>query len=276
MHRLLEFLYRYRVLSLFIVLEGICFWMIVTSNSYQRAAYFTTTSNISSYFLEKHDGISGYFNLTETNTILAEENARLKQILLAYTDTIPALGSAYDSIPKPITAKVVDNSLHFRNNYITINKGRLDGIEVGMGVVGPDGIIGQVHRTSAHYATLISLLHSRSMISSMHLPSRAVGTVSWSGNDPRIADLKFIPRHIAMQVGDSIVTSGYNSIYPTGNLIGVLEEVDMKENGAFYNATVKLSTDFNRLSFVYVMNLVGKDEIDSLAQTIEEIRKNEK
>ena len=64
-----------------------------------------------------------------------------------------------------ISAEVINNSVHKPNNYITIDKGRNDGVKKGMGVISSSGVVGIVKETSRHFSTILSILHSKSKVS---------------------------------------------------------------------------------------------------------------
>lgn len=264
MQRLLQFLYKYRTFILLILLEGICFWIIVRSNSYQGAKYFTSSNHLVASITSASDQVGDYFGLASQNELLAEENARLRQRLLNLTDSVFMAQFLLDSSQMGIKAKVIDNSLFFRNNYLTLNKGLGHGVRPGMGVVGPEGIVGQVLHTTKNYSTVISVLHSKSMISAHHNRTGTLCSVVWKGEDPLYADLQFLPRHIPIAPGDSISTSGYNSTYPEDQMIGVVSDVYLEEDATFYSVKVKLSTNFYTLTHVYLLELPGQEEIDSL------------
>lgn len=269
MERLFQFLYKYRTFILLVVLEAICFWIIVNSNNYQGAKYFTSSNRLVASITSASDQVGDYFNLTDQNMRLAEENARLRQRLLSLTDSLYMAELLLDSSHLGIKAKVIDNSLFFRNNYLTINKGSAHGIERGMGVVGPDGVVGQVNNVGENYSTIISVLHGKSMISAHHMPTGTLCSVVWKGEDPLYADLEFLPRHIPIAPGDLISTSGFNAIYPEDEMIGVVTEVNLEDDATFYDIKLKLSTNFYTLSHVYLLTLTGQNEIDSLNVQLE-------
>ncbi|MBU2915583.1 MULTISPECIES: rod shape-determining protein MreC [Reichenbachiella] len=275
MNRLLQFLFKYRTLLVFIVLEGICFFVIVKSNSYHSATYFTSSNQVAASLYKTSSSVTNYFSLLERNNELIAENAMLRQQLLDFgdTSTLPLITAVTDTLDSSMVtqtpalhARVIDNSVFFRNNYLTIDRGLADGVKERMGVISSNGIVGQVKYVSEHYATVVSLLHGRAMISAKHGLSNGLCTISWSGEDPEYADIEYFPRHIALNVGDSIVTSGYNSIFPEGELIGTVSEVHLEDQATFYDAQIKLATDFYRLKHVYLLSLPDKMEIDSLIQ----------
>ncbi|MEP2026474.1 MAG: rod shape-determining protein MreC [Reichenbachiella sp.] len=269
MERLFQFLYKYRTFILLVVLEGICFWIIVNSNNYQGAKYFTSANRLVASITSTSDQVGDYFNLADQNNKLAEENAKLRQQLLDLSDSIYMASFLLDSSHLGIKAKVIDNSLFYRNNYLTLNKGSDHGIRSGMGVVGPDGIVGQVLNVSKNYSTVISVLHGKSMISAQHMSTGTLCSIVWKGEDPLYADLEFLPRHISIAPGDLISTSGFNSIYPEDEVIGIVSEVNLEDDATFYEVKVKLSTNFYTLTHVYLLNLTGQEEIDSLKVQLE-------
>ncbi|UXX80213.1 rod shape-determining protein MreC [Reichenbachiella carrageenanivorans] len=270
MERLFQFLYKYRTFILLVVLEGICFWIIVQSNSYQGAKYYTTSNQFVASINAASDQVGDFIHLPDQNKQLAEENARLRQRLLLLSDSMYMTKFLLDSSHLGIEAKVIDNSLFLRNNYLTINKGAEQGVRKGMGVVGSDGVVGQVMHTSKNYATVISVLHGKSMISAHHRPTRTLCSVVWKGENPLYADLEYLPRHIPIMVGDSVSTSGYNSTYPEDQMIGIVSEVHLDDDATFYRAKIKLSTNFYTIDHVYMLDLVGQEEIDSLNVKIDQ------
>jgi rod shape-determining protein MreC len=87
-----------------------------------------------------------------------------------------------------------------------------------------------------------------------------LGSVHWNGGDPSVAEMYDIPKHAAIQVGDTIITSAASAIFPEGVLIGVIEQFQLKDGDNFYDITLRLSTDFGKLSYIYVVNNLRKEE----------------
>jgi rod shape-determining protein MreC len=133
-----------------------------------------------------------------------------------------------------------------------------------MGVIGNAGVVGKVKSVSKHFATVISLLHTDGYVSSIIKGSGTFGTVKWGGTDPGAVNLLFVPRHLKINAGDTIVSSGFSAIYPYGILIGFIKGFEIQGNAAFYDIKVDLATDFSNLSFVYVVKNALKTERDSL------------
>ena len=264
MQLLLQFLFRYRVFILFVFIQGISFSIIINNNNYQGAKYFNASNKLSASLVGSADYIGDYFNLRLVNQELAEENTRLRELVfhLSSGDSITPLIS--DTLGRIVKAKVVDNSLFFRNNYLVINKGSDDGVFSGQGVVGQDGIVGKIRQVSENYATVMSLLHSKTLISARHNYSEYLCSVVWEGDSPFEASVRFLPRHLTVSVGDTISTSGFNSVYMENTTIGIVNEVNIGSEATFYDVSIDLSTDFSNLSYVYLLDLKGRQEIDSL------------
>lgn len=270
MNTLFQFLYKYRALALLVVLELVCIWLIVQNNRYQSAAFFNSSNTVAASVTETSNEVSSYLYLKETNESLAEENARLQQELQRMQQQL-ALPSLKAALPPEVeqqytfqAAQVINNSIHNSKNYITINKGQVDGVKPGMGIIGPEGVVGRIKSASDHFAVAISLLHTNMLISAVVGSTDAFGSVKWNGTDPQVANLDFIARHQTVNVGDSVFTSTYNSIFPPGIPIGVVSNVNLSENATYYDIKVDLATDFSRLSYVYVIRNGLVQERDSL------------
>jgi len=295
MHSLLTFLYNYRSSFLFLLLESISVFFIVNNNSYHQAAVLNSSNQVVASIMNTTNTVSDYFSLKEVNQRLAAENARLHEMMLREKSTNPGGPIAKDSLALEalaadsifvlpqvrsrsdsvrlrqfefIPAKVVDNTVHRAKNYVTINKGRLDGIEPDMGVISPDGIVGKVKDVSDHYAVITSILHTDMYASALVKRSNTLGSIVWEGKNPLIAGLENIPVHINIINGDTIVTSGYSGVYPPNTMIGTVAEVRPEEDAAFYDIDIHLSNDFYRLSYVYVVKNLLRQEQDSLEQII--------
>jgi rod shape-determining protein MreC len=269
MERLFLFFYQYRAFFTFLVLEVICAWLIIQNNQYQSARFFNSSNSFVASLNSVSQDVREYFLLKNINTTLAEENAYLKSKLEQYNqaqnvlDTRLIRDSAMIKQYDFISAKVVNNSVDRMTNYLTINRGSEDGIRPGMAVISPLGVVGKIKAVSNHFSVVTSVLHREYRISVLIKRTGDFGTALWSGRDPDFIDLNFVPRHVHPVVGDTIVTSGYNAIFPQGIMVGTIAEV--KENETlFYDLKVKLSQDFRKLSFVEVVRSHLRHEQDSL------------
>ena len=277
MRNLFAFIYRFRAFLLFVMLEVLCIFLIVRYNTYQGAAFFNSAAMYVGRVLEYQNSITDYFSLASVNTTLSEENARLRQEVMRYrtaalTDTIAALDTTFHEetdtskvFPYILHAsQVINNSVRRTNNYLTLASGLKDGIKPGMGVISTHGVVGRVKTVSKDYATVTSLLHSQMLISAKLKKTNTSGTIKWEGGNYRKAKLDFIPLHVKLAVGDTVITSGFSSVFPEGILIGTVASVEKEQDNSFFTIDVNLSVDFAQLSYVYVVEDPLKGQRDKL------------
>jgi rod shape-determining protein MreC len=205
-----------------------------------------------------------YFSLRQINEEISRENAQYRSRLDLLTHTTGT--ASRDSVLRfeYVSAKVVNNSVAQFKNYITINRGTDAGIQPGMAAISTFGAVGKVKSVSEHFSVLISLLNIDEQVSSTLKRTGNVGTIQWDGTDSRIANMLYVPRHVQPYVGDTVVTSGYNAVFPEGIMVGIVQDVKLKEEALFYDIRVELAQDFRRLSFVKIVKSRMKSEIDSL------------
>lgn len=270
MGRLFLLLFKYRATLVFVALEFFCVWMIVTNHLYLSASFFNSSNTLTANTLQLSNSINDYFDLEEVNQQLLEENASLKKELKAIQQSMYDLDVATIHDADIIgqyefqDAEVINNSTHWANNHLTVNKGSSSGIIPGMGVINQTGVVGKVKTVSEHYSVVASLLHTRLMVSSKIKRTGTICTTNWDGRDPTKALIKFVPRHVTLLAGDTVVTSGYNAVFPKETLIGVISKVTLKDDQNFYDIEVELANDFNSLSYVYVIKNKLFHEKDSV------------
>jgi rod shape-determining protein MreC len=268
MYRLIEFFYQYRAFLFFVFLETVCIWLIVGNNNYQGAAFLNSSNSYVAGILETKTNVQDYFRLKRVNNEVSIENARLKKLLtIEEQKKIPLAlnNSAFLHVNKYefISAKVINNSTAHFNNYLTLDKGKLDGIKQGMGIVSSLGIIGRINNCSDHFSTGLSVLNRKFEISGKIKNKNIDCNIKWDGKNPQEAEVGDITRHHKLTVGDTIVTSGYNTFFPAGIMIGKIKEFK-PEGGSFWKARVDLSVDFSSLSYVYIIGNKMEEEQDSL------------
>ena len=269
MLRIFQFLYQIRSFLLFALLEVLAVWMIVANNSPQGAAFFNSSNELVGDALQKQADVVQFFSLADANAALISENAALRQQLLGLKITPDSLPLTIDSTLKASFefkgARVIANSLRYSQNYLTLNKGAKDGIKPGMGIFNSQGAVGRVKSVSENYSVAFSVLNTSLLISSKIKSSEVFGSVQWDGGNASEVQLLYIPRHVKASKGDTVITSGYNAVFPEGILIGQISKVEInKKDPNYLSLTVKLSTDFSKLTYVYLVENTQFQEIDSL------------
>ncbi len=142
---------------------------------------------------------------------------------------------------------------------MTLDKGENDGVFRDMGVISDEGVVGIVLETSDNYATVIPIINLDFRLSVKLKSSSYAGILQWNGKSPLFADLNEIPFHVELLEHDTIVTSGFSSIFPEGIEVGTIESFTL-EQGNFYEISVRLSTDFQSLFHVNVIRNYQQEE----------------
>ena len=268
MRNLWIFINRYNAFFFFIIFFAIGIILTIKNNAYQRSVTVNSTNKLVGDTYNNLNVLKKYINLGTVNDSLAAENAKLKTEILA----LQQVDTTKDVVVKDtagvpqytyLSARVIKNSITNRNNFITINKGKADGIAEGMPVISPGkGVVGSIRDVSDHLATIQSLLHKNTFISVSVKNTKAFGSMVWGENnfDYRKAQIKEIPNHFKLKLRDTIITSMYSK-YPMGTLVGVVSNPGISQGENFKTVEVALFNDFSSLQYVYVIkNKFAKEQ----------------
>ncbi|MXV14596.1 rod shape-determining protein MreC [Hufsiella ginkgonis] len=261
MRNLWIFLSKYSAFFFFIIFFVCSVTMVVKNNSYQHATFINSSATVVGEAYARINGYKSYLNLKEKADLLAAENAALRQQLKTsfYYDSVTQR-TVKDTLTKQqytyIVARVVNNSVNQKDNFLTIDRGTRHGIGKDMGVVTANGVVGIIRNVNERYATISSLLNSETHVSATVAGTNAFGSLIWGiGNsDPTIAILQDIPNHIIVKPGQKVVTTSQSTLFPAGHPIGTVKRINRNSGGSFWDIEVKLSTNFATLEYVYVVN----------------------
>jgi rod shape-determining protein MreC len=272
MRNLFNFIARHYFFFLFVALQLVSFFLVFQNHFYQRSAFINSSNYLAGNIYGLRSNVYQYFNLQKVNQQLANENTyMLENIPGSYLKTDQQVFTFNDTIYKKqysyINARIINNSVRNRNNYITLNKGRLDGIRPDMGVITPQGVIGIVRDVSGNFSSVLSLLHSDIQVSAKLMKNNHLGTVLWDGYDYRRASMLYVPTHVNLSVGDTIITSGFSQIFPEGIMIGTISDFEIRRGDNFFTIELDLSADFNNLNYVSVVKNIYREEIIELSRT---------
>lgn len=248
--------------------------LLIRSNPFAGNVYLSSANTVTGTIYDMADRVTGYMNLRETNEELNRRNAelieeleRLKLQNIALQEAVIADTIILPPAMKPYefkVARVVKNSVMNPKNYITINKGASDGVSTEMGVIDANGVVGIVGTVGSNYSRVISLLNPDFRLSCKIKNNDSFGSLVWDGKDPRYAILEELPRHTEFSDGDTIVTSGYSSVFPAGIPVGIIAGRENTVNDNMLNLKVKLFTDFSTLKNVQVIANYISDEVKML------------
>lgn len=271
MQRIINFVLRYRNAFLYAFFAFISLVMTIRSHSYHQSKFFNSSKWVTGSIYGAGSDVSSYFNLKDENSRLVDENRRLRKLLFnSISDTITASLDSTVMQHEVLSAKLIKNSYISPRNYVTIDKGARDGVHQDMGVITTDGILGIVENVSNKFATVQSVLNTKSNINAKIKGTEYFGSLIWDTKDYTVVQLVDIPRLVPLVVGDTIVTGGMSSIFPENVPVGTIKKYDLNDSKSFYNIDVELFSDMANIKNVYLIENKDKEEIQELeARTIE-------
>ena len=252
MRSLLKFISRYNYSITFFFLLLFSFFLVLNESFILRSFYFNSSNYISGSFYKVQNGILSYFSLESKNTILINENLKL-------INRIKKLDSDNKSVAIDtstvgfLSAQVINNSLNKSKNYITIDKGFKDGVRENLGVISSNGVIGKVKYVSDNFSTIISLLNTSFYLSTLVDETKTLSSINWDGKNPREVKLLYVPKHVPLEIGYSVITSSFDSIFPKGIEVGKISSINEDTNSNFYDVDILLSEDFYSIYNVYLV-----------------------
>ena len=271
MQRIINFILRNRSSLLYLLLLIISLGLTIQNNAYHQSRYFNSANWLSGTIYGASFSMTRYFDLKGENERLLEENRRLRLLLFNRESGMDS--AALDTTRRDfdvLSASIIKNSYSEANNYLTIDKGSNDGIAQDMAVISTEGVIGIVERASANFASVQSVLNSKSIINAKIGGTDHFGSLTWNREDFRLVQLEDIPRQVPLQVGDTIVTGAMSSIFPEDIPIGVIESFDLQESQSFYAIDVRLFNDMTNLQPVYVILNRNRQEILELESELQD------
>ena len=262
----------------FLILQIVSLVML-SSYSKSHQTFFSAWNNsvagrVNSYYNEW----AYFFDLKATNAKLVAENVALRNELaqnFVPLDTTVKSGTLIlrkDSLEKIrkffyYPAKVVGNSFTLQKNYITIERGALQGVKKDMAAISPDGsIVGVVVEVNDNYSKIMSLLHRNSKVSAMLKRDRVAGSIEWDGKNPDVLSLKNISKSASPKVGDTVLTSPYSSSFPAQLMVGRVTSIVQDPASNFLTLNIKSATNFYNLEYVYLVENKRMDAQNQLEQ----------
>lgn len=279
---ILRFLAKNGLLVFFAFLQIISWILIFTKNSVQRSIISAHISAVNSWASGYIDEGANYLKLSQVNEDLVAQNKMLMQQLYGKNDGGVSRQSFFKNVPEQgqsysiIDAEIVQNSINRNNNYFTINKGKRHGIQPKMGIIAPQGIAGIVVSTTDNYALVQSVLSTDGIKINVSLKNTGdFGTLAWEGKDARIMNLTDIPKYVPIKVGDTVVTGGQSTIFPTGIMVGKVAGYAVDEKTGAWDISIEMSQKLGQTQKVFVVKNLRKEEVEKVEQLLENIIKED-
>ncbi|MDZ4064402.1 MAG: rod shape-determining protein MreC, partial [Coriobacteriia bacterium] len=132
-----------------------------------------------------------------------------------------------------------------------IDRGSADGVDVGMPVLGAQGLLGQTVDVTAHSAKVRLITDQRSGVSALIQSTRAEGVVR--GSIDGALSMEYVSRESTVVVGDVVLTSGMGGVYPKGLIIGEVSDVQLAANDLYQHVAVRPSARISGIEEVIVL-----------------------
>jgi rod shape-determining protein MreC len=260
MQSIINSIVKNRNLIIYLILSFISFSFLYNNSSLHFNEFGKISTYLSATSSKFSSSINSYFNLKSENEKLINENLQLKKMESKYRFT----QINEDTLNSIISATVIVNSINKSKNIIIIDKGKLDNINLEMGVISSEGVVGIVKSVTNNYASIISLLNTDLKLNAILKNSSTIGSVTWDGLNARILKLNDIPLSSSLKVGDTVVTGGMSFYFPKGVPIGRIINYDNNSLEGYYEIDIEAFNDFSSLSNLYILNRTDNNEIQSL------------
>ena len=255
---------------LFVFLELICLYCIISFNTDQSAIWSNSSNIFVGSVYERYDKFTSFINLRDENNKLASQNADLMRQLAAKNGSSGEIDSLIASNFNYIPAILINNSINKLHNRITINKGSNDGVKKGMGIISSDGVIGIVVFATKKYSVVNSLLNTETKVSGLVKRTSTLGDLTWNGKNPRILAMNSVPQYVPIVEGDTIISSGFSTIFPRGQIIGFVDDIKDNTRTGYFDIEVKLRVDFASIKQVYVIKNIIYEDIQEFEKESED------
>lgn len=265
MQKIISFFITYKNFLLFLLLFAISVFLTIQSHSYHTNKFVHSANKLTGNIYSIKNEITGYFGLRNQNEMLLEENVKLKnqlQLLIPFYKKTDSLSAEIDFAF--YAAEVINNNYSKTNNHLTIKAGSKVGIQPEMGVVTGSGIVGIVDQVSPNFATVMSILHSKSSISVMLKKSGHFGSLVWNGKNPNQLQLIDVARLAPVKIGDTVTTDGRSTIFPKGINVGTVVDYTLDQTENFYIIEVALFHDMTSTQQVYIIENTKAEEIKEI------------
>ncbi len=285
MRNIFLFIRSYSNLLLFLFLQGLCIFFILSYSKYHQAAFASVTNKFTGSINKQYNKVEYYFQLSRTNDSLIKANEALyNKLKVDYhlPDSINKI--AIDTIRQDSIlvfkkiiykgAKVISNSISFQNNYIVITGPNVKYFAKDMGVVDVNNnVVGTITEVNGDYAIIMSLLNRDSRPNGKLLKGEGEsGTVSWNGENLHTLSLSNIPNSADVKIGDSVVTN-ISNFFPKGLLIGRISKIVKDKVTNNFKLELKPATNFNNIEYVYVVENKDAPIIKTMLDKIKKTNK---
>ncbi|MDQ3171220.1 MAG: rod shape-determining protein MreC [Acidobacteriota bacterium] len=157
------------------------------------------------------------------------------------------------SLPiETITARVIAGDPTPGFPAVTIDRGSADGLRENMAVIGPRGVVGRIYGRLQEHAAQVQLIVGRNAGAGGYLERTGAGGIIVGSNEDPPLRMEDVSNLVDVQVGDVVLTSGLDGIFPRGYTIGRVEQAE-RGSGTYRLIAVRPTVDFSNLQYVLVV-----------------------
>lgn len=280
MKNLIAFLKRFQIFLVFILLQIVALTTYSAYSEFARLQMLTTTSALNSQLFEIRHSVDKHFYLETSNRSLVYKNKQLLEQMKNAHYRIEK-GKVYidDTLYKQtffyIPAEVIQNTYDKRNNYMTIDIGKKQGIQKNDGVFSAKGVVGKIHYVGENYSLVKTVLSQNVNIDVMLQKTGAFGFVKWDAKHPKIIQITGISNDITIKKHEKVISYGSSGIFPKGIPVGRVISKKHIEGKPLFDIQVRIFEDFRTIQHVYVVKNTMKKEILDLQSHIPKDKEEE-
>jgi rod shape-determining protein MreC len=160
---------------------------------------------------------------------------------------------------RQLAANVVSRDINVWFRHMLIDRGSFDGVKLNMPAVTSVGIVGRVIEVGPNYSRIQMITDTYAGAGAMLQQSRVMGELRGQSIATSICELKNISSSEPVEVGEAVVTTGLDGIYPKGLKIGTVERVESDPNGPWHRVIVRPSSPVDRLENLFVLLIEPRD-----------------
>ena len=267
MQRIINALARNKNTVLFIFLLIISISFLNSRSYFHQTKIAKLSLMISGSLNDFRSTIIRYSKLNKENKLLIQENLFLKSNRIKNIHRNKKLINSEKEIYFPFSyknARIVKNNYSKKENYIIINKGEEDGVKIEMGVINSNGIVGIINKVSKNYSSIISVLNTNIKINAKIKNTNHFGSISWNGKKINIMTLEDIVSTANISIGDTIISGGMSSYFPSDLKIGKIISLNKQKNKGYYSIEVELFNNPSQWEYVYIIENKDIKEIKKI------------
>ena len=286
MYRLIEFIRRIYVVLLFVLIQTIALSVYSSSTHYTRAKLISRAMGLTGGVDGVIASVQQYFGLNAKNEILALRVAELENQLDIYRQAVDTLQNREEALARIneatarqllhyryMTARVITSTINSPHNFITLDKGEVDGVVNNMGVITPEGdMVGYVIDCSEHYAVVMPLINidfrGGGRLDIDGDSENRIGAISWDGKDASRVKMTDLFEYANPKAGDKVSSTSHYFPPMMRVNVGKVESIAKSKNQNTYEVVLRLAANFSSLDHLILVHNGRFDEVTSLEEKV--------